>query len=118
MNVEQLCEYCISKPGVSESFPFDNVTLVLKVGSKIFALISLEGEISMNLKCNPEKAIELREMYSCVLPGYHMNKQHWNTVLIDGSVSNKLICSWIDHSYNLVLEGLTKKEKELILQLK
>ena len=84
----------------------------------MFGLLNLEGTLSVNLKCNPDKAIELREKYSCVLPGYHQNKQHWNTIMMDGSVSNKLICSWIDHSYNLVFKGLTKKEKELILQHK
>ena len=108
MHVESLREYCISKPEVTESFPFDDVTLVFKVAGKMFALVNLDGELSINLKCNPTLAIELREMYSTVLPGYHMNKTHWNTVIIDGSVSDKLICDWIDHSYWLVVASLPK----------
>jgi len=109
MNIEYLREYCISKKGVTEEFPFDDVTLVFKVGGKIFALTNLDGDLSINLKCDPEKAIELREEYTNVLPGYHMSKVHWNTIQIDGSISNKLILSWIDHSYDLVIKSLSKK---------
>jgi predicted DNA-binding protein (MmcQ/YjbR family) len=114
MNIEQLREYCISKKGVSESFPFDSVTLVFKVKGKMFALTNLDGELSINLKCDPEKAIAIRELYSCVIPGYHMNKKHWNTILIDGTVKDKQICEWIDHSYNLVLQSLPAKLKNKI----
>jgi predicted DNA-binding protein (MmcQ/YjbR family) len=103
MDVESLREYCISKKGVTESFPFGDDTLVFKAGGKIFALVNLEGNLSMNLKCDPSYAIELRERYHSVFPGYHMNKKHWNTVIVDGTIPDKEIFSWIDHSYNLVV---------------
>ena len=102
MNIENLRDYCISKKGASESFPFGDDTLVFKVNGKIFALVNLDGDLSINLKCDPALAIELRERYSSVTPGYHMNKKHWNTVIIDGSIPDKEIFSWIDHSYDLV----------------
>jgi len=102
MNIEQLREYCINKPGVAEGFPFGEDTLVFKVKGKIFALASLDGDLSVNLKCEPGLALELREKYSAVTPGYHMNKKHWNTVILDGSVPDKEVLKWIDHSYNLV----------------
>ena len=104
MNIEILREYCISKRNVTESFPFGDDTLVFKTQGRIFALVNLEGELSVNLKCDPVLAIELRERYSSVVPGYHMNKKHWNTVYIDGSVPDKELFSWIDHSYDLVLK--------------
>jgi predicted DNA-binding protein (MmcQ/YjbR family) len=102
MDIESLREYCIKKKGVTESFPFGDDTLVFKTGEKIFALVNLEGDLSVNLKCDPAYALELRERYSSVTPGYHMNKKHWNTVMLDGTVPDKEIFSWIDHSYNLV----------------
>ena len=102
MNIETIREYCISKKGVTEGFPFGEDTLVFKKGGKIFALANLDGDLSLNLKCDPDYAIELREKYPSVTPGYHMNKKHWNTVNIDGSVPDKEILSWIDHSYNLI----------------
>jgi predicted DNA-binding protein (MmcQ/YjbR family) len=102
MNIETLREYCISKKGVTESFPFGDDTLVFKAGGKIFALVNLDGDLSINLKCDPVLAIDLRERYSSVTPGYHMNKKHWNTVLLDGSVPDREVLSWIDHSYNLL----------------
>lgn len=102
MNIETLREYCISKNSVTESFPFGDDTLVFKADGKIFALVSLDGDLSINLKCDPLLAIDLRERYSSVTPGYHMNKKHWNTVLLDGSVPDKEVLSWIDHSYNLI----------------
>jgi predicted DNA-binding protein (MmcQ/YjbR family) len=104
MNIESLREYCISKKSVTESFPFDEETLVFKASGKIFALVSLEGDLNVNLKCNPALAIELRERYPSVIPGYHMNKKHWNTVIVDGSIPDKEIFSWIDHSYDLVMK--------------
>lgn len=104
MNIEILRDYCISKRNVTESFPFGDDTLVFKTGGKIFALVNLEGELRLNLKCDPVVAIELRERYSAVSPGYHMNKKHWNTVRIDGSVPDNILYSWIDHSYDLVLK--------------
>jgi len=109
MNVEILREYCISKKNVTESFPFGDDTLVFKTQGRIFALVNLEGDLSINLKCDPARAIELRERYSSVIPGYHMNKTHWNTIELDGNISPKLIKQWIDHSYDLVVNGLTKK---------
>lgn len=102
MNIETIRDYCISKKEVTESFPFGDDTLVFKTKGKIFAMGNLEGELRLNLKCDPVLAIELREKYSSVLPGYHMNKKHWNTLVIDGSVPDKLILSWIDNSYDLV----------------
>lgn len=112
MNIEDLRNYCISKEGVEESFPFGDETLVFKVSGKIFALLSLsQDDFSINLKCDPSLAIELRETYLSVQPGYHMNKKHWNTVYIDGSVESKLIQNWIDHSYHLIVESLPKKIK-------
>lgn len=115
MNIEELREYCLSKKGVTERFPFDDVTLVFKVADKMFALTSLNRDLSVNLKCDPEKVIELREEFSAVLPGYHMNKKHWNTVMIDGTVSDKQICEWIDHSYELVVKSLTKAQREQLM---
>ncbi|MBL0339711.1 MAG: MmcQ/YjbR family DNA-binding protein [Bacteroidetes bacterium] len=109
MNIEELRSYCLSKKGVTESFPFDEDTLVFKVMGKMFCLTSISEPDSINLKCEPEKAIELREQYPCVQPGYHMNKKMWNTVEIDGSISKKLLKDWIDHSYNEVVAGLPKK---------
>jgi predicted DNA-binding protein (MmcQ/YjbR family) len=108
MNIESLREYCLSKKGSTESFPFGETTLVFKVCDKMFALTSLDKDLSINLKCDPEKAIELREKYSFVIPGYHMNKTYWNSVLIDNSVPDHLIREWIDHSYNEVVNKLPK----------
>ena len=113
MNNEDVRIYCISKPGVTESFPFDDVTLVFKVMNKMFALMSIDSpQLSLNLKCDPDLAIELREQYSGVRPGYHMNKQLWNTVVADGSFSVKQLLQWIDNSYNLIVASLPKKLKE------
>lgn len=114
MNIEDFRTYCLKKKGVTESFPFDEVTLVLKVADKIFALASLEGPFSINLKCDPEKAIELREEYNAIKPGYHMNKKHWNTIEIDGTVPVNIIKSLIDHSYKMVVSKMPKsRQKEL-----
>jgi predicted DNA-binding protein (MmcQ/YjbR family) len=111
MNAELLRDYCLTKKHVTESFPFDETTLVFKVAGKMFLLISLEGPLSFNAKCDPDLAIELRENYPCVKPGYHMNKTHWNTIEVNGTVSDKLIMDWIDHSYQLVYDSLPKKIK-------
>lgn len=115
MNVEEFRTYCLSKKYVTESFPFDNVTLVFKVANKMFALLSLEKiPPSANLKCDPERAIELRDRYSEIIPGYHMNKQHWNTVEIDSGLDNDFVREMIDDSYDLIVASLTKKlQKEL-----
>ena len=113
MNVEDISEYCLSKKGTSEDFPFDEETLVFKVMGKMFALIPLERiPFQINLKCDPELTVELRERYEAVQPGFHMNKSHWNTILIDGSLRNDLILEWIDLSYDLVVKGLKKSERE------
>lgn len=102
MDIVSIREYCIAKTGSTESFPFGDDTLVFKVAGKIFALVNLDGELSINLKCEPALAIELRERHEAVTPGYHMNKKHWNTVNINGTVPDKEIFEWIDHSYNLI----------------
>jgi predicted DNA-binding protein (MmcQ/YjbR family) len=102
MDIETLREYCIAKSDVTESFPFGDDTLVFKFNGKIFALINLDGDLSINLKCEPSFALELRERYPAVMPGYHMNKKHWNTINLDGSIPDKEVFSWIDHSYELV----------------
>jgi len=117
MNIEELRDYCISKPAVAESFPFDESTLVFKVAGKMFLLTDLVDAFSMNVKNTPEKVIELREHYPCVLPGYHMNKIHWVTVIIDGSISDSLLKKWIDESYNLIVSGFSRKEKLLFAEL-
>ena len=119
MHIEQLRNFCISKKGVTEHFPFDDVTLVFKVMHKMFALSGLDkwerGKESINLKCDPEKSILLRGEFEGVIPGFHMSKKHWNTVTINKSdVSDDLIRELINHSYVLVVNGLTKKaQKEL-----
>lgn len=104
MDIESIREYCLLKPGASESFPFGEDTLVFKVDGKIFALLSLDEDRQINLKCNPDQAIVLREQYDFVIPGYHMNKVHWNTVLLDGRVRQDQLKDWIDHSYRLVVK--------------
>jgi predicted DNA-binding protein (MmcQ/YjbR family) len=114
MDLEKIREYCLSKLGVTECFPFDQQTLVFKVGGKMFALIDVETPESINVKCDPEKAIELRERYPAILPGYHMNKKHWNTVQLNQGLSDQLILSFLDESYQLVYQSLTKKQRSEI----
>lgn len=115
MNIEELREYCLSKTGTTESLPFGPDTLVLKVLDKMFAATGLDNpNFAVNLKCDPELAIKLREQYPCVRPGYHMSKKHWNTVDIDGSVSDDQVKEWIDHSYDLVVSKLPKKQREIL----
>jgi len=111
VNIESFRTYCLIKKGVTEEFPFDAETLVLKVMGKMFALANVNDFASINLKCDPENAVELREKYAAVQPGYHMSKKHWNTVLIDGSIPDKLLRQWVDESYHLVVSGLTKTQK-------
>lgn len=110
MDIVELRDYCLSKLNVTESFPFDEDTLVFKVNEKMFALTNLSGNLFVNLKCDPELAIELREKFTAVEPGYHMNKQHWNTIRIDGSIPSSNLKEWIDHSYNLVNKPKKKKK--------
>ncbi|MGQ1785223.1 MULTISPECIES: MmcQ/YjbR family DNA-binding protein [unclassified Saccharicrinis] len=117
MNIEEIREYCMSKKGTTEELPFDEVTLVFKVMGKMYALGNLEGDLSINLKCNPGKAIALREEYESINPGYHMNKQHWNTLEMDGSLKPDFVKELIDHSYDLVVSKLTKKQKEELANL-
>jgi len=114
VNIETLRSYCLKKKGVTEEFPFGPETLVFKVKGKVFLLTSLDGEgFRFNVKCDPEKAIDLRDRYDAVQPGYHMNKKHWNTVVVDGSIPIDLLKEMIDDSYNLVVKSLpghVKKE--------
>lgn len=118
MNIENYRAYCMAKKGVTEEFPFGENTLVYKVMGKLFALTDVELFESVNLKVDPEKGVQLREEYPSVLPGYHMNKKHWITVLIDGSIPDKLLKQWIDDSYQLVVSGLTKKQQAELMSLK
>ncbi|MFI0491513.1 MmcQ/YjbR family DNA-binding protein [Flavobacterium sp.] len=121
MNLETFYEYCLSKKGVTEHFPFDNVTLVFKVGGKMFALSSLiqweNGTPKVNLKCNPEYAQELRAQYDAIQPAFHMSKVHWNTIEINSEVTDVFVKELIDHSYDLVFRSLTKKIQNEILKL-
>ena len=119
MNIEFLRNYCLAKPGVKETLPFGPDNLVYKVGDKMFLITSLDSEdFQFNVKCDPDKAVELREQYDCVQPGYHMNKKHWNTIIVDGSVSAALLKEWIDDSYDLVVESLPLKVKSKIKEKK
>lgn len=111
MNVEEIREYALSKADVEEGFPFGDSALVFKVNEKMFLLVSLDAQpLRFNVKCDPEKAEELREQYPAILPGYHMNKKHWNTILVDGSLTRKFLKEMIDHSFDLV-KPKRKKEK-------
>ncbi|WPU94528.1 MmcQ/YjbR family DNA-binding protein [Mucilaginibacter sabulilitoris] len=109
MNIEELRDYCLQKPGATEGFPFGEDTLVFKVAGKMFLLTGLQSGNSFNAKCDPERAADLRERYSEIQPGYHMNKKMWNTVYMDGSLSSNLLRELIDHSYELVVQSLPKK---------
>lgn len=109
MHLEEIRDYCLSKNGTEETFPFDQTTLVFKVFGKMYALIDVDEAKSINLKCDPERAEELREQYDGIIPGYHMSKKHWNTVSLDGSINRSLVIELIDHSYDLVYASLPKK---------
>lgn len=109
MYLEEIRDYCLSKKGTEETFPFDQTTLVFKVFGKMYALIDVDEARSINLKCDPERAEELREQYEGIIPGYHMSKKHWNTVSLDGSINRSLVMELIDHSYELVYASLPKK---------
>ena len=118
MNIESFRLYCLKKKGVTEEFPFDENTLVFKVMGKMFALTDLvDLPFTINLKCDPEKAIELREKYDAVQPGYHMNKKHWNTITIDNSIPELELLKMIDHSYKLVVNGLKKSDHEKLKKM-
>ena len=119
MNIEEFREYCLSKKGASEKLPFGPDTLVFNVMDKAFALTSInEVPFRANLKCDPERAIELRASHEEIQPGYHMNKKHWNTVFMEDSLSDNLILELVDHSYDLVVKGLSKVKKEELESLK
>lgn len=109
MNLELLREYCLSKPNTEEGLPFGPDTLVFKRNGKIFLITGFDEPLKINVKCNPEQAVLLRETYNAVLPGYHMNKMHWNTIVIDHTANKKLLHTWIDHSYDLVKPKAKKK---------
>lgn len=117
MNIEILREYCLHLPFTEEKLPFDDTTLVFCVCGKMFAMIDLDNATSVNLKCDPERAITLRETYSGIIAGWHMNKKHWNTVFFDSDVSDKLILAMTEHSYSLVWQKLPKKIRENFLPL-
>ncbi len=118
MNIEEFRTYCLSKKGVEETFPFDEVTLVFKVMGKMFALTGLGDEaFRVNLKCEPERAMQLREEYPDIIPGWHMNKKHWNTVYFERELETDLLIELIDHSYELVVKGLRKKDREILENL-
>jgi predicted DNA-binding protein (MmcQ/YjbR family) len=113
MDIDTIREYCLSKPASEETLPFGPDNLVFKVCGKMFLLLPLDSlELQFNAKCDPEEAEELRERYACVQPGYHMNKKHWNTITVDGSVSSATIKEWIDQSYDLVVKSLPVKTRE------
>lgn len=117
MNIENFREFCISKKGVSEEMPFDDKVLVFKVMGKIFALTDIDDFESINVKCDPDKALELREKYQAVSPGYHMNKKHWNTIQMNGELDDQQIKHWINHSYELVVSKLPKKTREELKEM-
>ncbi|MGD8426871.1 MAG: MmcQ/YjbR family DNA-binding protein [Balneolaceae bacterium] len=118
MNIEDFREFCLSFKGVSESFPFDDNTLAFKVMDKIFALTDVEKFDGINLKCDPVKAAMLRDLYEEVQPGRHMNKKHWNTIDPKGKLDDELIKEWIKDSYNLVVDGLSRKKQKKLEKLK
>ena len=116
MLINQIIDYCRLKKGVTEDMPFDETTLALRVGNKIFALTDISAVVpKINLKCDPIQADELRDIYEEVTPGYHMNKRHWNTVRLDGKIPNEEVFLMVDHSYQLILKGLKKADREKIL---
>jgi predicted DNA-binding protein (MmcQ/YjbR family) len=111
VDLECFRQYCLSLPAVTEDSPFDSSTLVFKVAGKMFALTDVDLFASINLKCDPEQALELRERYAAVQPGYHMNTQHWNTIVMDGSIGRQLLLQWTRDSYDLVVQSLSKKQR-------
>jgi len=118
VNLETIRAYCLKKPGkITEGFPFGEDVLVFKLNGKIFLLVLVDEQpLALNLKCDPEQAIEWREQYEAVQPGYHMNKKHWNTVTLDGSIPRQEVLRMIDHSYEQVVKGLKKSDREKLLK--
>jgi len=118
MNIEEIREYCLAKPDVTEGFPFNDTALVFKVG-KMFALLDLsEDSRGLSLKCDPELALELRDQHSEVTPAWHFNKVHWNGIALTGSITEKQLKEWIDHSYDIVRKSLSKKQIEALKNIK
>jgi predicted DNA-binding protein (MmcQ/YjbR family) len=118
VNIEEIREYCLTKPGVTESLPFNDTALVFKVMNKMFAVLDLsENSRGITLKCDPERAIELREEHPEVTPAWHFNKQHWNGVNLEGGVGDDLLQGWIDHSYELVVSSLKKAGQEALKKI-
>ena len=116
ISVDEIRQYCLSKKGTTEELPFDEVTLVFKVMGKMFALTSLDEWNAINLKCTPEEALERRARYESVQPGYHMNKKHWITAPLDGSVPHHEVFAWIDDSYAIVVSKLPKKTQQQMIE--
>lgn len=117
MNIEELREYALSFPYTEESLPFDETTLVIKVKGKMFLLFDIESKpLSVNVKCDPDEALELRDKYFFVHPGYHMSKKHWNTVVVNDDVPDELVLRWVRESYLLVVNGLKKADREIVLR--
>ena len=115
MNIEEIREYCITKPAVTEGLPFNDTALVFKVMGKMFAVLDLsEDSRGISLKCDPELAIHLREQHPEVTPAWHLNKAHWNGIALDGGISDPLLREWIDHSYDIIVKSLNRKERELL----
>lgn len=117
MNIEELREYCLTLKGATEDFPFNETTLVFKVGGKMFCLTDLEDKFAITLKNEPEKNIELREQFSAVKPGYHTSNKHWNTIEMDGTIPDNMLKDLIDESYDLVVLKLTRDEKQKLRSL-
>ncbi len=116
MNIEKLRDYCLSKRGVSESFPFDQTVLVFKVLHKMFAAVNIDApEVVVNLKCDPDRAIQLRESHRDIEPGYHMNKKHWNSIYCEREVDDELLQELIDHSYDLVVKGMRRADRDSLM---
>lgn len=118
LELEAVRDYCLQKPGTSEDFPFDEETLVFRVMNKIFLLTNVERQCpaQVNLKCEPTRALELREQFQAIEPGYHMNKKHWNTLTLNDTLTDELIFELIDHSYALVVKGLKKSDRVLLTE--
>lgn len=116
MNIEQIRDYCLSFKGVTEEFPFDDVSLVFKVAGKMFILLPLDAEEPViSVKCDPDLAIELRERYPAIQPAFHFNKKYWNMIFLWGNFSDHLLKEWIAHSYNEVIKKLPKKVRETLI---
>lgn len=118
MHIEGLRDHCLAKPGAEEGFPFGPDVIVFTVLRKAFLLCQLDSNpVQFNVKCDPAQVDELREQYACVQPGYHMNKKHWNTIIVDGSVPNRQLKEWIDDSYHLIVSALPRRQQDMLKKL-